>query len=208
MYIPNHFNEADQARITTLIHDFGFATLISTTTDGALVTHAPVQLDSDRRVLIGHMARANPHSAALQNGTSLLAIFHGPHSYISPTWYADENPRVLNVPTWNYVAVHVTGAVTLIDDASAKWKIVRDLAVQYEAGSATPWDSRGLDAHMDKLGAIVGFEVMITKIEAKLKLSQNRSVADRQNVIARLTASDSSEVRATGLMMQENLTRR
>lgn len=208
MYIPKHFNEADQARITALIRDFGFATLISTTADGALVTHAPVQLGSDRGVLIGHMARANPHSAALQDGASLLAIFHGPHSYISPTWYADENPRVPNVPTWNYAAVHVTGSVTLIDDATAKWKIVRDLAAQYEAGAASPWDPRGLDAHMDKLGAIVGFEVTITKIEAKFKLSQNRSVTDQQNVIAKLAASDSSEVRATGLMMQENLARK
>ncbi len=208
MYIPKHFNEADQARITALIRDFGFSTLISTTTDGALVTHAPVQLDSERGVLIGHMARANPHSAVLQDGASLLAIFHGPHSYISPTWYADENPRVPNVPTWNYAAVHVTGLVTLIDDATAKWKIVRDLAAQYEAGAASPWDPRGLDAHMDKLGAIVGFEVTITKIEAKLKLSQNRSVTDQQNVIAKLAASDSSEVRATALMMQENLARK
>ena len=205
MYIPTHFNEANQARINALIHDFGFATLISTTPDGALVTHAPVQLDSDRGVLIGHMARANPHSAALQNGASLLAIFHGPHSYISPAWYVDENPRVPNVPTWNYAAVHVTGSVTLIDGAPAKWKIVRELAAQYEAGSAAPWDSRGLDAHVDKLGAIVGCEVLITKIEAKLKLSQNRSVADQQNVVARLVASDSSEARATALMMQENL---
>lgn len=208
MYIPKHFNEADQARITALIRDFGFATLISTTADGALVTHAPVQLDSDRGVLIGHMARANPHSAALQNGALLLAIFHGPHSYISPTWYADENPRVPNVPTWNYAAVHVTGSVTFIDDASAKWKIVRDLAAQYEAGAAKPWDPRGLDAHMDKLSAIVGFEVTITKIEAKLKLSQNRSVIDQQNVIANLAASVSSEVRATALMMQQNLARK
>ena len=208
MYIPTHFNEADQVRINALIRDFGFATLISTTVDGALVTHAPIQLDSDRGVLIGHMARANPHSAALQNGASLLAIFHGPHGYISPTWYADENPRVPNVPTWNYAAVHVTGSVTLIDDAPAKWKIVRDLAAQYEAGADAPWDPRGLDAHMDKLGAIVGFTVTITKIEAKLKLSQNRSITDQQNVIARLAASASSEARATGLMMQENLARK
>ena len=208
MYIPKHFNEADQARITALIRDFGFATLISTTADGALVTHAPVQLDSDRGVLIGHMARANPHSAALQNGASLLAIFHGPHSYISPTWYADENPRVPNVPTWNYATVHVTGSVTIIDDAPAKWKIVGDLAAQYEAGAAKPWDPRGLDAHMDKLGAIVGFEVTITKIEAKLKLSQNRSTADQQTVIAKLAASDSSDARATAFMMQQNLARK
>ena len=207
MYIPNHFNEADQERIASLIRDFGFATLISTTVDGLQVTHAPVQLDASRGILVGHLARANPHSAALQNGASMLAIFHGPHSYISPTWYLDENPRVPNVPTWNYAAVHVSGTVTRIDDDAAKWKIVSELAAQYEAGSPAPWDPRGLEAHAGKLSAIVGFEVAIEKIEAKWKLSQNRSAADQVNVITKLAASDSTGARATALMMRENLAR-
>lgn len=208
MYLPSHFNEVDQRRIATLIRDFGFATLISSTTDGPHVTHAPVQFDDARGMLVGHLASANAHSAALQNGAIMLAIFHGPHSYVSPTWYVDENPRVPNVPTWNYAAIHVTGTVTRIDDALAKWHIVKDLAAQYEAGSATPWDPRGLDAHESKLGAIVGFEIAISKIEAKLKLSQNRSLQDQKNVIAKLAMSNSSEVRATGKMMQENLDRK
>ena len=208
MYVPNHFNEADRDRIVALIRDFGFATLISTSADGPQVTHAPVQLDRHRDILIGHIARANPHAAALQNGEAMLAIFHGPHSYVSPTWYIDENPRVPNVPTWNYAAVHVTGTVTRLDDDQAKWKIVSDLAAQYEAGSVSPWDSRGLDAHAGKLNAIVGFEIAIEKIEAKLKLSQNRSVQDQESVIARLASSDSSEARATAVMMRENLARK
>ncbi len=208
MYLPSHFNEVDQKRIATLIRDFGFATLISSTADGPQVTHAPVQFDDARGMLVGHIASANPHSAALQNGASMLAVFHGPHSYVSPTWYVDENPRVPNVPTWNYAAIHVTGSVTRIDDALAKWHIVKDLAAQYEAGSATPWDPRGLDAHESKLDAIVGFEIAISKIEAKFKLSQNRSLLDQENVIAKLAMSNSSEVRATGKMMQENLDRK
>lgn len=208
MYIPNHFNEVDQARILALVRDYGFATLISSTVDRPQITHAPVQIDEKRRVLIGHMARANPHAEALQDGTSLLAIFHGPHSYISPTWYIDENPRVPNVPTWNYAAVHVTGTITRIDDDAAKWNIVKDLAAQYEGGSSTPWDPHSLDAHASKLGAIVGFEVAISKIEAKMKLSQNRSVQDQENVIAKLATSEFSEARATGAMMRENLARK
>ena len=208
MYIPNHFNEVDRARILALLRDYGFATLISTTADGPQITHAPVQIDEMRSVLIGHLARANPHAAAIQDGTSLLAIFHGPHSYISPTWYIDENPRVPNVPTWNYAAVHITGTVTRIDDDVAKWNIVKDLAAQHEAGSVTPWDPHSLEAHASKLGAIVGFEIAITKIEAKLKLSQNRSVQDQESVIARLAESEFSEVRATGAMMRENLARK
>ena len=208
MYIPNQFSEVDRARIQSLIRDYGFATLISSSPDGPQVTHAPVQFDAEREVLIGHIARANPHSAALQNGASMLVIFHGPHSYVSPTWYVDENPRVPNVPTWNYAAIHVTGEVTRIDSDAAKWKIVTDLAAQYETGSSTPWDQRGLAAHAGKLGAIVGFEIAIEKIEAKLKLSQNRSMVDQESVITQLAASDSSEVRATGLLMRENLSRK
>ena len=208
MYIPNHFNEVDRARILALLRDYGFATLISTTANGPLVTHAPVQIDASRDVLIGHIARANPHAAAIQDGTSMLAIFHGPHSYISPTWYRDENPRVPNVPTWNYAVVHVSGTVTRIDDDAAKWQIVKDLAAQYEAGSATPWGPHSLDAHASQLGAIVGFEIAITRIETKLKLSQNRSVQDQENVIAKLATSEFSEVRATGTLMQENLARK
>ena len=205
MYIPDHFNEADPQRIAALIRDFGFATLISTTPDGPQVTHAPIQMDGKRGILIGHMARANPHAAALIDGASMLVIIHGPHAYISPAWYLDENARVPNVPTWNYAVVHITGTVTRIDDDATKWKIVSDLAAQYEAASATPWDPRGLEAHAGKLLAIVGFEISIKKIEAKWKLSQNRSAADQENVITKLAASDASELRATALMMRENL---
>ena len=205
MYIPDHFNEADPQRIAALIRDFGFATLISTTPDGPQVTHAPIQMDGKRGILIGHMARANPHAAALIDGASILVIIHGPHAYISPAWYLDENARVPNVPTWNYAVVHITGTVTRIDDDAAKWKIVSDLAAQYEAGSSAPWDPRGLEAHAGKLHAIVGFEISIKKIEAKWKLSQNRSAADQENVITKLAASDASELRATALMMRENL---
>ena len=208
MYIPSHFNELDRARILALLRDYGFATLISTTVEGPLITHAPVQIDERRNVLIGHIARANPHAAAIQDGAFLLAIFHGPHSYISPTWYLDQNPRVPNVPTWNYAIVHVSGTVTRIDDDVAKWQIVMDLAAQYEADSSTPWDPQSLDAHASKLGAIVGFEIAITKIEAKLKLSQNRSVQDQENVIAKLATSEFSEVRATAALMRENLARK
>ena len=174
MYLPTHFNETDQTRIATLIRDFGFATLISTTAEGAQVTHAPIQLDSARNVLVGHIARANPHAESLQNGAQMLVIFHGPHSYISPTWYISENEKVPNVPTWNYAAVHVTGTVTRIDDEAAKWKIVSELAAQYEGDSASAWDPRGLDAHVSKLSAIVGFEIDEQAQRARLHLHQAR----------------------------------
>ncbi len=207
MYIPKHFDESDRARIEALIRDYGFATLISTKGDEVHVTHAPLTYNAARNVLTGHIARANPHDAALVNGAPALAIFHGPHAYISPTWYADENPRVPNVPTWNYAAVHVSGTVKRIDDEHAKWDIVTSLSAQYEAANASPWDPRTEGDHQPKLGMIVGFEIAITKVEAKFKLSQNRSAADQQNVIAKLSAWSHPDGAAMAALMGENLKR-
>ncbi len=207
MYIPKHFDESDRARIEALIRDYGFATLISGGADGLQVTHAPLTYDPVKNVLTGHIARANPHNAALTDGAAALAIFHGPHTYISPTWYVDENARVPNVPTWNYAAVHVHGAVKRIDDEHSKWEIVRALSAQYESGNATPWDPRGEDAHQGKLSAIVGFEIAVTGIEAKFKLSQNRSAADQESVIAKLSVSTHPDGPAMAALMRGNLAR-
>jgi transcriptional regulator len=211
MYTPSHFAEADLARIGELIRQYGFATLISAGADGLQVTHAPIQFDRTRGAhgtLVGHMARANPHAGALVDGASVLVMFHGPHGYISPTWYRDENPRVPNVPTWNYAVVHVHGRLRRIDDDAQKWKIVTELAAQYEQDSAAPWNPGELAAHAGKLGAIVGFEVDIERIEAKSKLSQNRSVADQKNVIARLEAGSHPDSHAMARLMRENLARK
>ena len=211
MYIPSHFVETDAARIADLIAQYGFATLISTDGADMEITHAPLMYEPDRGdatnkgTLVGHIAAANPHARLLVDGAEVIAIFHGPHGYISPTWYRDENPRVPNVPTWNYAVVHVHGMVKRIDDAERKWKIVSDLAAQYERDSVAPWNAGEMDGHAGKLGAIVGFDIAITNINAKLKLSQNRSVADQENVIARLEAGAHPDGQAMAKMMRANL---
>ena len=208
MYTPAHFAETDDARIAKLIEHFGFATLISATPEGLQITHAPVQLDRSRgaqRILVGHVARANPHSAYLVDGASITVIFHGPHGYISPTWYRDENPRVPNVPTWNYANIHMHGCVRRIDDDTQKWKIVTTLAAQYEQGSPQPWNPGELAGHAPKLRAIVGFEVQIEHMEAKSKLSQNRSIADQESVIEKLEADAHPDSRAMARLMRENV---
>ena len=211
MYIPSHFVETDAARIADLIAQYGFATLISTDGADMEITHAPLMYEPDRGdatnkgTLVGHIAAANPHARLLVDGAEVIAIFHGPHGYISPTWYRDENPRVPNVPTWNYAVVHVHGMVKRIDDVERKWKIVSDLAAQYERDSVAPWNAGEMDGHAGKLGAIVGFDIAITNINAKLKLSQNRSVADQENVIARLEAGAHPDGQAMAKMMRANL---
>ena len=211
MYIPSHFVETDAARIADLIAQYGFATLISTDGADMEITHAPLMYEPNRGdatnkgTLVGHIAAANPHARLLVDGAEVIAIFHGPHGYISPTWYRDENPRVPNVPTWNYAVVHVHGMVKRIDDAERKWKIVSDLAAQYERDSVAPWNASEYASHAGKLGAIVGFDIAITRINAKLKLSQNRSVADQEHVIARLEAGAHPDGQAMAKMMRENL---
>ena len=207
MYTPALFSEPDGERVATLIAHYGFATLIST--DGAQqhITHLPLMLDRQRGqngTLIGHLAGANPHSETLVDGAAVTALFHGPHGYVSPTWY--DAP---GVPTWNYAVVHVHGTVRRIDDANGKWSIITALSAQYETGSANPWNPElKKDQWWKLLDAIVGFEIAITAIEAKFKLSQNRIPKDQANVIARFDADGHPDRRAMALMMQENLARK
>jgi transcriptional regulator len=211
MYTPSHFSETDSERIATWIGQYSFATLISSGPNGLLVTHAPLLFDRDRGtqgMLSGHIARANPHAKQLVDAANLLAIFHGPHCYISPTWYVDANPQDPNVPGWNYVTVHAHGKVRRIDDEERKWQIVRQLSAHHERGSAQPWVSGESFEHTPKLGALVGFEVAINRIEAKSKLSQNRSTADQKRVIENLEAGTHPDSLAIARFMRENIGRR
>jgi transcriptional regulator len=134
--------------------------------------------------VIGHVAGANPHAAALAQGASFL-VFQGPSGYISPNWYT--NP-VGSVPTWNYVAVHVHGSVERLDGPADKHAIVDALSARHETSFPNPWTSTRMDPSLlDKmLGAIVGFRMVVERIDAKFKLSQNRSSEDRAGVIAGL----------------------
>ena len=208
MYTPQHFSESDQQRIQSLIDANGFATLITTLGGEVQVSHAPVQFDPVRNVLVGHLARANPQAANLKDGDTLLAVFHGPHGYISPTWYVNEIPQSPNVPTWNYAAVHVTGQIRRIDEPSDIWAIVVALSAAYEAGKPdgqTIWSPQKMDDHAPKLRALVGFEVNITGIQAKFKLSQNRAVADQESVMAGLNASEFVGDVALAKLMREQM---
>jgi transcriptional regulator len=207
MYTPSHFSEPDGERVATLIEHYGFATLISIAGENMQITHAPLLFDRHRGphgTLLGHIARANPHATALKNGDTVTALFHGPHGYVSPTWYVAPG-----VPTWNYAAVHVHGTVRRVDDTDAKWRIITGLTAQYETGSANPWNPELKKEQWWKLlDAIVGFEIDVTAIDAKFKLSQNRVPKDQENVIARFEADTHPDGHAMAAMMRENLERR
>jgi len=193
LYIPSSFAENDHATLQAFVAAHGFATLISPDAHDPQVTHLPLILDPARGtlgMLVGHVARANPHWRHLESGTEVLAIFHGPHAYVSPSWYI-HHP---SVPTWNYAVVHVHGRARVTHDARELERIVRRLVEQYESARPRPWSMQlPADYQAQMLAGIVGFEIEIVRISGKFKLSQNRPVADRPRVVEGLSGGGARE---------------
>lgn len=204
VYMPPSFAAHDGAAIAQLIRERPFATLITGTGGEPQVSHLPLLFEADsttQGALIGHMARANPHWQQFAQG-STLAIFHGPHAYVSPSWYT--KPATM-VPTWNYAVVHVRGSMTLIDDAQHKHDMVRQLTGHFESGRPAPWQLQlDGDRLAAMLGAIIGFRMTIERIDAKFKLSQNRAPEDREGVIAGLREDAFSDATDTAEWMARN----
>lgn len=187
MYAPRHFAETHLATLHALMREHSFATLVSWLDGAPFATHVPLLVDEARGALgtlVGHVARANPHAAAFDGVSPTLAIFQGPHAYVSPRWYA-ASP---NVPTWNYVAVHATGRARVLDDAASVRALLERSAALHETGPA-PWTAHAHAEYVEKLvRGIVAFELPIEKLEGKRKLSQNKTAADRSGVVAALRA--------------------
>jgi len=192
LYVPPQFAAESDADVLALIRDYPFATLI-TSVAGAepYITHLPLLLEGDGS-LTGHMARANPHWQAFATGHT-VAIFHGPHAYISPRWYVDP---AREVPTWNYSVAHVHGRPELTEDATAKLALVDRTSALFEPRIA-PWTRQVQGARLDALiNAIVAFHVVPTRIESKFKMNQNKTPADRTQVAAQLHGSGHPELQA------------
>ncbi|RPH67906.1 MAG: FMN-binding negative transcriptional regulator, partial [Burkholderiales bacterium] len=174
------------ALVDELIDAWPFATLVSQRDGEPFATHLPLLRErrGDRMVLVGHVARANPHWRSLCSATS-MAVFHGPHGYVSPRWYVSPNL----VPTWNYGAIHCYGRARLVDDARDARAILAKLVDRYEGSGPDRWRMQ-LDPDFEAklVAAIVAFEIDVERIEAKLKLSQNRVPADRDAMLAALDA--------------------
>ena len=165
-------------------------------------TPVPLLLErtaGSRGCLVGHLARANPQWEQA-GGQTALAVFAGPHAYISPTWYEAEHV----VPTWNYVAVHASGPVQIIEDRGDLLETVRETVRVHERALPRPWSLAGSDTFVERLlGQIVGFRVEIAKIEGKWKLSQNHPEERREKVAAALESSASANDRAVARLMRE-----
>lgn len=189
MYIPPAFVEADLAKLHDFIEQHSFATLVSASGTEPIASHVPLLLDRSRGkqgTLIGHFARANSHWQVVSQSPA-LAIFHGPHAYISPGWMDARNV----VPTWNYVAVHATGPVRVFENRDRLRDVVRQTVDKYESKRAIPWSMDAPEPEfIDKLlMAIVGFELEIERLEGKWKLNQNHPAERRERIIDGLKAT-------------------
>ncbi|MBI3439414.1 MAG: FMN-binding negative transcriptional regulator [Proteobacteria bacterium] len=201
MYVPEHFVVAGaDALITRLARRFA-GILVSVDGDGQPVaTHMPLLWDAERRIVSGHIARANPQWK-LDSRRGLI-VLSGPEAYVSPSFYPSKTEHGKAVPTWNYEAVHLSGPVEWFDDAARLEDMVRRLSVVHEADRSAPW--RIEDAPPAYISAmlrgIVGVEMRVEHIEAKRKLSQNKSEADFEGVIAGLGGGDAAAQEIASLM--------
>lgn len=173
MYIPKHFEITDEAEISKFIEANSFGQLVSLHDAAIVSTHIPFLFDAENRVLVGHMAKANPQWQQIQK-QKVLVTLQGEHAYVSPSWYESAG-----VPTWNYQAVHIEGIAESFSDSEKLKRVVDTLTEQNEAGYPNPWEP---DYAASMLRGIIGIEIAITSIQCKFKLSQNRSACDQSNV--------------------------
>jgi transcriptional regulator len=204
MYMPEWFREDDLPTLHALMRDYSFATLVTQHEGVPFASHLPLILAADEGpygTLFGHMARANTQWRDFDASQEMLVIFQGPHTYVSPSWYG-EDPA--NVPTWNYAAVHAYGSPRLIIDDDACRALLDTLVRAHEAPFASPWRFQMPEAELrKKMRGIVTFAIRITRLEGKLKLSQNRPLADQQHVAETLQRSADAVSRDVGTLMQQ-----
>jgi transcriptional regulator len=203
MYIPSRYKELDPAVIEKFLRDNDFATLVSHDGQQLTATHLLVdfrRLPGDRLVLTGHMARANKQWRSFDPSREVLVIFAGPHTYISPRWY-----NHVNVPTWNYMAIHVYGRPRVITEHDELAALLSQLVDKHEAGSgATPeytFASLPAEFASQQMQAVTGFEIEITRMEASFKLSQNRDRESYDHVVEQLYRREDDNSQAVAAEM-------
>lgn len=206
MYVPAPFQVDDPEQLAQFIAEHSFATVITQHDGAPFASHVPLLYDREsgpHGTLVGHLARPNPQwqdAANVEEGIAALAIFSGPHTYISPTWYAEPN----TVPTWNYIAVHATGRLRLMEDPDRLIQLLTRTVNIYESTQQTPWklEAQNPEFIQKLLGGIVGFEMEIEKLEGKWKLNQNQSAARRERVTEALEKSTRHADREVGDAMR------
>jgi transcriptional regulator len=210
MYIPPHFEQPDIEVMHDLIRNRPLATLVTLGSDGINANHIPLHLSPAPEpfgVLRGHVARANPIWRDLESDADTLAIFHGPDAYISPSWYATKQETGKVVPTWNYTVVHAYGSLCIIDNASWIRSQMEALTTHHEAAFPEPWAvSDAPEDFTEKLiGAVVGIEMVITRLFGKWKISQNQPPQNQTSVIHGLNASGQAEAMTMAALVKTGI---
>lgn len=200
MYIPSHFSFTEQAEIVAFMQRFNFAAMVSQVEGLPFATHLPFVVEEmgegSIRLLV-HFAKANPQWKNLEEQIALV-IFSEPHAYVSPSLYS----RELNVPTWNYAAVHAYGRAQLISGEAAIFNLLEKQMQAFEAAYLTQWSRLPQDYKNALAKGIVAFEIPVEKLEAKWKMSQNKPEQDRENVMTHLLESADGAARQTGEIMK------
>jgi transcriptional regulator len=209
MYTPKAFLESDPEEIREFIHDNNFGTLVSWDGKTPLASHLLFAVEAGRTGKLSlncHLARANDQWRTFKPDQEVLAIFGGAHTYISPRWYEQTEA---NVPTWNYMAVHAYGIPRLITDQAELRRLLKKLVDRYESDTGVPQpyqvESMPADLLEEKMKGVVGVQILVTKIQAKFKLSQNRTRAERENVAAQL--EERSDANSLGIARAMRQTR-
>ncbi|WP_174727377.1 FMN-binding negative transcriptional regulator [Mesobacillus harenae] len=201
MYIPKYFKIDDEKVIYDFIEKYGFATLFSQHQGEPCATHLPLMLNESENALYGHFARPNEQWKDAEN-QQVLAVFQGPHCYISPTWY--ETTKA--VPTWNYVSIHLYGKMEIIEDRDVIFNSLNDLVNKYES-SDSAYNLNNVDpSYIEAMNkGIVPFKIKITKIDAKAKLSQNHPVERQELIIDNLEKTSNQDNLQVASLMRKNL---
>ncbi len=211
MYVPKHFEQPDVAAMHALIRAHPLASLVTLTSDGLDANHIPLHLCASPGpfgVLRGHVARANPVWRDIRPEVEVLAVFHGPDAYVSPSWYPAKRETGRVVPTWNYLVVHAHGPLRVIDDPGWLREHLAQLTAHNEADFAEPWsiDDAPRDYTDQMIRAIVGIEIAPTRLLGKWKASQNHPAANRRGVVEglRARATDSAAAMADHVAVHDS----
>ncbi len=187
MYTSKLYREVDRAKIVEFMRQNEFAIVVTYDGEKPTASHLLVEVfeEGERIFINGHMSRVNPLWKTFERDEEVLTIFHGPHTYISPTWY-----NHVNVPTWNYQAVHVYGKTRIVEDYDEAYQILKRLVDRHETASHYKMETLPQDFVAKEIKGIVAFQIEVTRIEANYKLSQNRNDEDYRNIVAQLDARE------------------
>jgi len=189
MYIPKYFKEDNLELIEEVLIQYSFATLITVHNNKPIISHIPLEYikENNEQFLLGHLSLGNQQWKLIQNNKDVVAIFQGPNSYITSKWYDH-----MNVPTWNYVAIHVTGDAEIISDREELVKILKMQIDKYESGRENPlrFDDFTKEFLDEEIKGVIGIRIRVKNLEANFKLSQNRDMKNFDNIIGQLQKSE------------------